>query len=181
MLKREIIGPDVLLLSFEISRLDAANAIEFRDVSSRMVGDEFNNVLLDMADLQFVDSSGLGALLGLRKRLSDRGKIVLCNLQPAVAKIFGLTGLDRIFKVYTSREAAAVEGFKLSKPFKSSSAGLDDKVIEMVARAISITFNRKIPSLPDQAETDNEGWREWLDEATAAVNVIKSEMANSQK
>lgn len=53
---------------------------------------------LDLADVSFVDSSGLGALLGIKKQ-QDRGggRLVLVHSSPAVQRVIAITRLDRVF------------------------------------------------------------------------------------
>jgi anti-anti-sigma factor len=55
-------------------------------------------LVLDLDGVGFVDSSGLGALLGIKKR-QDRagGRLVLSSLSPAVARIIEITKMDRVF------------------------------------------------------------------------------------
>jgi anti-sigma B factor antagonist len=58
---------------------------------------------MDLSDLEFMDSTGLGVLIGCLKRLKEAdGTLVLTNLRPAVARVFEVTGLDRIFTIRTS-------------------------------------------------------------------------------
>lgn len=57
-------------------------------------------VSLDLAAVTFVDSSALGALVGaLRHARKQGGDVVVTGLTPSVAKIFRVTGLDKVFEV----------------------------------------------------------------------------------
>jgi stage II sporulation protein AA (anti-sigma F factor antagonist) len=59
------------------------------------------NLILNLADVTFIDSSGLGVILGRYKRISQQGgKMSAVQLQPQVEKIFELSGLLRIMKLY---------------------------------------------------------------------------------
>jgi stage II sporulation protein AA (anti-sigma F factor antagonist) len=59
------------------------------------------NLILSLADVTFIDSSGLGVILGRYKRISQQGgKMSAVQLQPQVEKIFELSGLLRIMKLY---------------------------------------------------------------------------------
>lgn len=55
-------------------------------------------LVLDLEGVGFVDSSGLGALLGIKKQL-DRsgGSLILANASPAVARIIDITKMTRVF------------------------------------------------------------------------------------
>ena len=52
---------------------------------------------IDCSELEFIDSSGLGMLVGIRKRTGK--ELVLVNVPNERRKIFELTGLDRIFEL----------------------------------------------------------------------------------
>ncbi len=60
-----------------------------------------NTVLLSLDGLTFMDSSGLGVILGRYRRLNQAGgKMAACNLKPQVQRIFELSGLTRIMNIY---------------------------------------------------------------------------------
>lgn len=67
-----------------------------------------NNLLLNLEHLSFMDSSGLGVLLGRYKKVRQLdGKMSLCCVQPNVYKIFELSGIFKILEVYDN-EAEAI-------------------------------------------------------------------------
>lgn len=67
-------------------------------------------IVVDMAGVSFVDSSGLATLIeALQKVQAYEGKLLLCNLSQAVLGVFELANLDRIFQIRGDR-AAALEG-----------------------------------------------------------------------
>ena len=69
-------------------------------------------VLLELSDVTFLSSSGLRALLLLRKELlAHGGELRLCGLQPQVQEVFALTGFTQVFTIHTSR-AEALDAFK---------------------------------------------------------------------
>jgi anti-sigma B factor antagonist len=83
---------DVIL----VGRFDAAQA--------EKAGKIFNSVnrscTVDMTELEYISSAGLGILLATYKRLDDSGeKIVLRNMNPYIRKIFHVCGLDRVFQI----------------------------------------------------------------------------------
>ncbi|MBE1557413.1 STAS domain-containing protein [Nonomuraea africana] len=58
-------------------------------------------VVVDLSELSFCDSSGLGALIGIRKRMMAAGRpLALVGVQGMVARILHRTGLDRVFRCY---------------------------------------------------------------------------------
>ena len=68
-------------------------------------------MIIDLTDIDLVDSSGLGVLVSSLKKIGNRGEVKLCNLKEAVQSVFELTRLDRVFGLYHS-EAEALASFK---------------------------------------------------------------------
>lgn len=65
------------------------------------------NVLFNFSEVHFMDSSGLGLVLGRYKIVSEKGgKVLACSLNPGVQRVFDLSGLQTRIPVYaTEREA----------------------------------------------------------------------------
>lgn len=62
-----------------------------------------NQVVLDLGDLSFMDSTGLGVLVAGLKRLKSRGgEFVLVGMQDPVKKVLQVTGLDKVFDIRPS-------------------------------------------------------------------------------
>lgn len=65
-----------------------------RDLLSRTTGD----LVLDLGEVTFIDSSGLGALVRIRKSAAEKGvSLRLVNVPASVSRIFDLTGLSDLF------------------------------------------------------------------------------------
>lgn len=63
--------------------------------------------VLDMSQLQFVDSSGLGAILSCLRELNKRdGDLSLCGLTKPVRTLFELVRMHRVFEIFNTREEA---------------------------------------------------------------------------
>jgi len=97
-----------LLVQIGESRIDAAIAIQFKEAMRGVVGEGAGPVLLDLSDVQFLDSSGLGALVALLKMLGRERPLELACLQPTVAKVLRLTRMDTIFTIHETVPPAAV-------------------------------------------------------------------------
>lgn len=70
-------------------------------------------LVIDLTQTRFLDSTALGVLIGAVKRLRPLdGRLAIVNTEPSTAKTFQITGLDRIFTIVETREAAleAVSG-----------------------------------------------------------------------
>ena len=66
-------------------------------------------VLLDLGQVTFIDSSGLGAIVAAMKNLAPAHKLVLAGLTPPVDKVFRLTRMDTVFGVFSTVEAALTD------------------------------------------------------------------------
>ncbi len=90
--------------------LDASNADELRQ-RVNAVEREHSRLVIDMSQVEFVDSSIIGALVGLLRRARTAGgDVKLAALHPDVEMIFELTRLQRVFRILPSVEEA-VEDF----------------------------------------------------------------------
>ncbi|TVY04514.1 anti-sigma F factor antagonist [Cohnella terricola] len=66
-----------------------------------------DHIVLSLRDLQFMDSSGLGVVLGRYKLIKSRGgKMVVCDTQPGVKRLFELSGLFKILPFYDTERSA---------------------------------------------------------------------------
>ncbi|WP_426507336.1 STAS domain-containing protein [Dactylosporangium sp. McL0621] len=67
-------------------------------------------IVLNLAGVGFIDSSGLGAVLSGYKELRQRtGRLCLAAVQPIVRRVFELTSVDRLVTIYDSVEAAEAD------------------------------------------------------------------------
>ena len=73
------------------------------------------NLVVDLLGVDFIESTGLGALIGGRRRAEAvNGSLSLVCTEEQLLRIFEITGLDKIFDIYPSEEeAAAQEGVSL--------------------------------------------------------------------
>jgi anti-sigma B factor antagonist len=94
------------VLALQEKRLDARAANDFKKLIQSLIGQGHHNLLLDMGKVQFIDSSGLGAMVSSLKALGPDGDLQLCSINPAVQSLLKLTRLDRIFTIHESPERA---------------------------------------------------------------------------
>lgn len=79
-------------------------------VDQELDGDVFKNMIISMERLEFMDSSGLGVILGRYKKISQHGgKMALCAVTDSVRKIFELSGVLKILPLYDSEARALTE------------------------------------------------------------------------
>jgi len=95
------------ILTIDAPRLDNASAEDFKLGVTNRFRQGADPLILDMNQVIFMDSSGLGALVGCLKLLfKDPKRLPLCNVAPAVLSLLKLTRMDQVFLVYPSVQAA---------------------------------------------------------------------------
>jgi anti-sigma B factor antagonist len=87
-------------------RLDAAGASDFKERVGDCIEEGARHVVLDLAAVDFVDSTGLSAILSVLKRLSPEGGLALAGCRPAVVELMKLTRLDRVLRLFPTSESA---------------------------------------------------------------------------
>jgi len=91
---------DMLVVRVRQDRIDAAAAIQFKDRMREATQAGQGRVLLDLSQVAFLDSSGLGAVVAVRKSLGPDRPLELAGLTPTVEKVFRLTRMDSIFTIH---------------------------------------------------------------------------------
>jgi anti-sigma B factor antagonist len=86
-------------------RFDAKLAPEFRSRIEAMAAELPHRLILDIENVKFMDSSGLGAVMGVYKLLRDK-KICVVNAQKPVLDLLKLTRMDRLVQTYNSIDEA---------------------------------------------------------------------------
>ena len=98
---------DVVVIYVREERCDAHNSEELKSEMNRLFESGTKNLLIDLKEVRFIDSSGLGALVSGFKNASTRqGSIKLCSLQTQVKSMFELTRLHRVFDIFPSVDEA---------------------------------------------------------------------------
>lgn len=81
--------------------LDGTQAGAFRQQISDCVDKGSTVVLIDLKDVTFMDSSGLGALvLALKTVRAAGGKLYICSVNEQIKMLFELTSMDRVFEIF---------------------------------------------------------------------------------
>jgi anti-sigma B factor antagonist len=87
--------------------IDLFTAPELKQVLAESIEAGRVRIIVDLTDTTFLDSTALGVLIGAVKRLRSRdGALAIVNIDENIAKTFEITGLDQIFTILTTREAA---------------------------------------------------------------------------
>jgi anti-sigma B factor antagonist len=91
------VGANIVFEVLE-SRPGADKAVAFKEAVGRHLdGGAASSVVLDLSKVDFIDSSGLGAILSILKRMPKGTELILCGTTDPVTSMFKLTRLDRVF------------------------------------------------------------------------------------
>jgi anti-sigma B factor antagonist len=99
--------PDGIYLIAVRGHFDLAGVQTFRDEVDRLRELGAVRVVVDLLETGFIDSTGLGALLyGLRALRAEGGELRIASAGNRIGRIFRITGLDRVFPIFPSLDAA---------------------------------------------------------------------------
>ncbi len=105
-IKTEQLNGDSYVLSLS-GEVDLYTAPEFKQQLLEVIGQGAKEVVVDFTSTTFIDSTTLGVLVGGVKRLrSNDGQLALVCSDRNITKIFEITGLDRVFTIYPTRDEA---------------------------------------------------------------------------
>jgi anti-sigma B factor antagonist len=105
-IKTENVNGDTYVISLA-GEVDLYTAPEFKQQLLEVIGQGGKEVIVDFSETTFIDSTTLGVLVGGVKRLrTNDGQLSLVCSDRNITKIFEITGLDRVFTIYPSREEA---------------------------------------------------------------------------
>lgn len=91
--------------------LEMSSVPQFREAVIDAIGDGEHHLVVDLAGTDFIDSTGLGALIGALKRLrSVGGSLQVACEQPRLQELFKLTDLDKVFVLHQSIDEVVAAG-----------------------------------------------------------------------
>jgi stage II sporulation protein AA (anti-sigma F factor antagonist) len=98
---------DVLCIRLE-GELDHHTAEDLRNLATNAIEKhQIRHILLNLEHLSFMDSSGLGVILGRYKQIKQlHGEMVVCAISPAIERLFDLSGLFKIMRLEPTEEFA---------------------------------------------------------------------------
>jgi anti-sigma B factor antagonist len=115
-IKTEELGDSSYVISLA-GEVDLYTAPEFKQQLLEVIAQGARHVVVDFSDTTFIDSTTLGVLVGGVKRLrTNDGQLSLVCSDRNITKIFEITGLDRVFTIYPSRNEALEQIQSSSRP-----------------------------------------------------------------
>ena len=115
-LKTEQLSDDAYVISLA-GEVDLYTAPEFKQQLLEVIGQGAHEVIVDLSSTTFIDSTTLGVLVGGVKRLrTNDGRLSLICTDRNITKIFEITGLDRVFTIYSTRDEALAKAGASTQP-----------------------------------------------------------------
>jgi len=105
-LKLEVVDK-TMIVQFD-GELDHHSAEEIREeIDNEIESKNIKNLIFDLSNLKFMDSSGIGIVIGRYKIINKRdGRVAVINVNPHVDKIFNMSGIYKIISKYSSKSEA---------------------------------------------------------------------------
>ncbi|MEO6628668.1 MAG: STAS domain-containing protein [Aquihabitans sp.] len=105
MLEIEVDDTGGFTLCRPVGELDAYTVIRFREVLSELASHP--RLVIDLSEVPFMDSAGLGALIGgIRRARENGGEVAVACSRPTLTRLLHTTGFDRIVPVTETLDAA---------------------------------------------------------------------------
>lgn len=115
-IKTEQVSDDAYVISLA-GEVDLYTAPEFKQQLLEVIAQGGKDVIVDFTNTTFIDSTTLGVLVGGVKRLRPNGgRLSLVCSDRNITKIFEITGLDRVFTIYPTRDEALLQVGTSSQP-----------------------------------------------------------------
>ncbi len=87
--------------------VDVATAPRLREQLIKLVNAEKYRIVVDLQGVDFIDSTGLGVLIGALKRVRTHdGDLAVVCTEPRIVKVFEITGLNQVFRLLDSVDTA---------------------------------------------------------------------------
>lgn len=87
--------------------VDVVTSPEFRTAVHAAVDDGATNLVVDLSDAGFLDSTALGVLVSVHRRIGDG--LVVASARPSVRRLFEITRLDTVWRMYGTLEEALAD------------------------------------------------------------------------
>lgn len=113
-MKLDVMRKDgILIVHPKVKRIDASVASDFKSKLIEFLENGDKVIVINLSEVDFIDSSGLGAMVLILRKIGTDGRIKLCKLNEGVRSIFELTRLNEVFEIHKSEEGA-LESLKTS-------------------------------------------------------------------
>ncbi len=97
---------EILVITPIDHRMDAYGAVDFKEKISSFINEGNKRLVLDLSEVDFIDSSGLGSIISALKMMGSNGNMVICSVKSTVMSMFKLTRMDKVFQIFNTKEQA---------------------------------------------------------------------------
>lgn len=97
---------NICIVTCDGGRFDAPFAPHFLSSIQSLIREGHMDIILDLSKVEFVDSTGLGAIVRSLKEIGGRGQIILCGVNTVIRSLFKMTRLDDVFIQVEDRDEA---------------------------------------------------------------------------
>jgi len=97
---------EILVVRPKIRQLNAQFAPELRERMETRLREGHRNVILHLGDVDFVDSTALGAIVAILKALDSKGHLMLCGARDTVRAMLEVTRMDRVLRTFDDEASA---------------------------------------------------------------------------
>ncbi len=87
-------------------RVDTSVAPDLKSEFVTLQAEDVRNVIVDLSEVKYIDSSGLSALLVGNRIFSAQGSFILCNIQEHAMKLISISQLDKVLEILPTLEEA---------------------------------------------------------------------------
>jgi len=105
LLEEKKVG-DVLIVEVLDQRLDAKVAVQFKEKMNKLIEKGNHSIVIALNQVNFIDSSGLGAIVSSLKMMGLKGDMAICGTQDSVKNLFKLTRMDKVFRMFPDMDGA---------------------------------------------------------------------------
>lgn len=120
------VGSDCAVVRIK-GEIDVYTAPQLRETVLGLIAKGVQHVIADLRDVEFLDSTGLGAIVGGSKRLrTNNGSLILAANTERIIRLFRITGLDRAFTIYPSVIEAIAADEQWQAAFAAAGIDPDD-------------------------------------------------------
>lgn len=88
--------------------LDLAAVPSFRSATSEALRDGWTDMIIDLQQVEFIDSAGIGVLIGLRRRTMETDGSLRLRVSPEVLRVLSLSNVDSLFAVEAAADVQSV-------------------------------------------------------------------------
>jgi len=99
-------GKNIIVIA-PVGNVDSASAPQLNSALSQLLEQKEENIVLNLKDVPFMDSTGLASIVNLLKRIQKAQKdIKISAPSPIVSKLLHLTRLEKVFEIFDTQEDA---------------------------------------------------------------------------